>query len=72
MPESEDSNPYLCKNRACRRVINTGDEVLMLQRVVIGVARPVALEEATYLHADRCFEEYINRNYEVKLPRRIP
>ena len=60
------------KCRCCGREIYTGDEALGLQRVVIGLMRPVPLEEMLFFHSDECFQEYVCNNEGEKLPKRFP
>ncbi len=60
------------KCAGCERELYTGDEALVLQRVVIGLMRPVPLEEMHFFHSDECFQEYVCNSEDVKLPKRVP
>ena len=57
----EEVRTRKCANGRCGRDLQMGDDALMLQRVVIGVMRPVPLEEPSLFHSDECFEEYVER-----------
>ena len=66
----EENKTRKCAN--CRREIYTGDEVLTIQRVVIGLQRPIPLEAMQFFHNDECFQEYICNSNGPQLPKRIP
>ena len=66
----EDTKARQCKG--CGREIYTGDEAMALQRVVIGLMRPVPLEEMLFFHSDECFQEYVCNSEDVRLPKRVP
>lgn len=70
--EEEESATRKCANVSCGRELQMGDDALMLQRVVIGVQRPVPLEEPLLFHSDECFQEYACDSEQPKLPKRIP
>lgn len=70
--EDEDTATRKCANVTCGRELQMGDDALMLQRVVIGVQRPVPLEPPRLFHSDECFEEYACGSTPPKLPKRIP
>ncbi len=70
--DEEEVRIRKCANGRCSRDLQTGDDALMLQRVVIGVMRPVPLEEPLLFHGDECFQEYVCNSEGPKLPKRIP
>lgn len=70
--DEENQKATKCANLTCERTLQMGDDALMLQRVVIGVQRPVPLEAPRLFHSNECFEEYVCNSDTEKLPKRIP
>ena len=70
--QEEETKTKKCANPICGRDLQTGDDALMLQRVVIGVMRPVPLEEPLLFDSGECFQEYVCNSNGPKLPKRIP
>ena len=70
MEQEEDIEIKKCEN--CGKQIFTGDDVLLLQRVVMGIMRPIPLEAARLFHSEDCFHEYVCNDNGEKLPNRIP
>ena len=70
---NKEKNKKKCANVSCGLEIHTGDDVLILQRVVIGLLRPIPLEETPlFFHDDECLKEFFCNSTDEKLPRRIP
>ena len=72
LDDDEGPKARRCANAICERELQMGDDALMLQRVVIGVMRPVPLEKPLLFHTDECFQEYVCDSDGPKLPTRIP
>lgn len=70
--EDEDNGTRKCANVTCGHKLQIGDDALMLQRVVIGVSRPVPLEEPRLFHSDECLQEYVCDSEAERTPKRIP
>ena len=70
--KDEEFTTRKCANVKCGREIYTGDDVLTLQRAVIGLMRPVPLEEMKFFHSDECFHEHVCNSDGPRLPKRIP
>ncbi len=68
--DREENKIRRCANCGCG--IYTGDEVLTLQCAVIGVMRPIPLDEIRFFHSDTCFKEYVRNSHGPELPKRIP
>lgn len=68
----DDAKERRCANVKCGREIYTGDDVLTLQRAVIGLMRPVPLDEMKFFHSDECLQEYVCNSEGPRLPKRIP
>ena len=56
----------------CGQELQIGDDVLVLERAVLGLQQPIPLEEPSLFHCDDCFQEYVCNSESEKLPRRIP
>jgi hypothetical protein len=72
LSDDNESKTRKCANATCERKLQMGDDALMLQRVVIGVQRPVPLEEPLLFHTNECFQEYVCNSADDRLPKRIP
>ena len=74
MPESKEKeeNPPRC--RQCHCTIQLGEDIVLLQRSVMGPRGPVPLEDPITLCSDVCLRGYVNGTDEKieQLPRRVP
>ena len=70
--DDEEGEQKKCANVTCGRTLQIGDDAVMLQRVVMGVQRPVPLEEPKLFHSDKCLQEYICDSETGFVPKRLP
>lgn len=63
-----------CSNPGCEGKIYTGNDALVVQQVVMGMLRPILIDdEPLYFHNEECLRAYFcNSESQEKLPRRMP
>ena len=68
--KEEEIKVRKCEN--CGRQIFTGDDVLMLCQVVIGIMNEIPLEAKRFFHSEDCFHDYVCNDNGPQIPKRIP
>lgn len=69
----EQNNKKKCANAKCGLEIHTGDEALVLRRVVMGLLRPIPLEESPlFFNDNECLKKFLCDSEMEKLHRKIP
>lgn len=68
---NKEKNKKKCANVSCGLEIHTGDDALILQRVVIGLLRPIPLEETPlFFHDDECLKEFFLQFHRREITRK--
>ena len=68
--DNEEQKMRTCKE--CRKELYIGDEVKISFNAVLGITRPIPLEEMEYFHNSDCFIRYVCNSNGESLPKRIP
>ena len=70
--DRSDSEAQSRKCAECHRDIGVGEDVVTLERVVMGPRGPVPIDDMRFFHISHCLAAYVCSTESENLPKRIP